>query len=115
MSFSTPLFLLLFLLLPAVIWLGWPSGRWGRVRGFISLGLRTLILSLLILALAGLELTQAGDKLAVVFLVDASDSMSTEAKAAAAQYVEEAIQEMGPDDQSAVILIRRRSLWLNGR
>ncbi|KAA3645637.1 MAG: VWA domain-containing protein [Chloroflexi bacterium] len=110
MSFSAPWFLLLFLLLPAVIWLGWPSGRWGRIRGFISLAIRAVILSLLILALAGLELNQSGDKLAVVFLVDDSDSMGVEAKAEAAQYVEDAIQEMGPDDQSAVILFGGEAL-----
>ena len=110
MSFSSPWLLLLLLLLPAVIWLGWPTRRWGRIRSFVSLGLRGTILCLLILALAGLELSQAGDKLAVVFLVDDSDSMSAEAKDLAAQYVYTAIQEMGPDDQSAVILFGGEAL-----
>jgi Mg-chelatase subunit ChlD len=104
MQFSSPLALLLLLVLPFFFWLGWPSRGYGRRREISSLVLRTLILLLLIFALAGLEIRRGGDNLAVVYLVDASDSMPQEAEAAAFDYVRESMNMMGTDDQAAVIL-----------
>ena len=104
MQFASPLALLLLLGLPFFIWLGWPSRGYGRRREISSLVLRVLILLMLILALAGLEIQRGGDNLAVVFLVDASDSMPQTAETAAFDYVREAMGSMGTDDQAAVIL-----------
>ncbi len=104
MQFATPHALLLLLILPFFIWLGWPSRGAARRREALSLSLRIAILVLLIFALAGTELLSGGDNLAVVFLVDYSDSMPNQAKADAFSYVREAIRSQGPDDQAAVIL-----------
>jgi len=102
--FTTPLALLLLLTLPLFAALGWPSRGYGRKREAASLAIRLIIVLCLILALAGLELLRGADELAVVFLVDASDSMPAQAKAASFAYIEDALAEMGPDDQAAVIL-----------
>jgi Mg-chelatase subunit ChlD len=63
-----------------------------------------VIVLCLILSLAGLEIVQGGDNLAVVFLMDVSDSMPRQALSAEATYVRSAIAAMRPDDQSAVVL-----------
>jgi hypothetical protein len=101
MSFTTPAALLLLAALPLVAWLVWPagsrrSGRRPRPRsGWVGLVLRLLILALLVLSLAGAQLARAVDDLAVVFLVDGSDSMSRESAAAAEAFVREAVGRDG--------------------
>lgn len=104
MSFSAPVFLLLFLLAPALVWLGWPGRSAARRREIASLILRLIIFSALVLSLAGLELVRSADNLAVVFLVDVSDSMPDESKTAAVGWVADAIAELRPDDKAAIVL-----------
>lgn len=104
MRFTAPLFLFLLLLLPLFAYLGWPSRGPNRRREWVSLALRLAIVLCLILGLAGTQAVRATDELAVVFLVDASDSMPAQAKAAAATYVRDALAGMKPADQAAVIL-----------
>ena len=110
MDFTTPLALLLLLLIPYFIWLGRPNSRRGRWRDWLSLGLRLTILLLLILGLAGTRIVQAADELAVVFLVDASDSISQEEFSRAEEYVRQAIESMGTSDQAAVVLFGANAL-----
>ena len=112
MSFTTPLALLLLLALPAVFWLGKPRPRAVRQgRAWVSLGLRLTILLALTLSLAGMRLVRTADNLAVVFLVDVSDSMSIEQVAQAETFVREAIAQMNPQrDQAAVILFGGNAL-----
>ncbi len=104
MTFTSPIGLLLLLLLPLFAWIGWPTRGPSQKRETIALLLRLSLALCLILSLAGLELPRGGDELAVVFLVDVSDSMSDEAINAATRYVKTALAASGPDDQSAIIL-----------
>ncbi len=104
MFFASPWFLLLLLALPFIVWLGWPSRGPTRQREVISLLLRLLIAILLIVGLAGLEIRHGGDNLSVVYLVDHSDSMPAAAQQAELDYVRQALQKMGPRDQSAVVV-----------
>jgi uncharacterized membrane protein len=104
MSFSYPLALVGLLAIPYLYWLGRPRGTFSRNRERVSLAIRTLIVVLLVLGLAGLQVVKAADKLAVVFLIDASDSMSEGAHGAAIAYVEDVMGEMGPNDEAAVIV-----------
>jgi Mg-chelatase subunit ChlD len=104
MKFTSPLYLLFLLLVPVTLWMGWPAAGPARRREVVSLALRVAILSCLILSLAGLEVVQSGDNLAVVFLVDVSDSMPDEAVAAELQYLRGALAGMPPDDQAAVVV-----------
>jgi Ca-activated chloride channel family protein len=104
MTFTAPLFLLLLLTLPFLIWLGRPSRSPSRLREWVSLGLRLLIALLLIFGLAGLELKRPSNKLSVVFLVDHSDSVPAEARQLELNYVRDALQHMKSADKAAVIL-----------
>lgn len=111
MNFTTPLALLLLLSLPYFFWLGRPRpGALRRRRDWAGLGLRTVILLLLIFSLAGSQIVRAADELAVVFLVDVSDSITPQQQAAAEDFVRQAIETMGPDDQAAVILFGANAL-----
>ncbi len=104
MRFTSPLFLLLFLLAPITVWLGYPAAGQSRKRDLTSLILRLVIVICLVLAISGLEIVQSGNNLAVVFLMDVSDSMPQEAVNAEAAYIREALQAMSADDKAAVIL-----------
>ncbi len=104
MRFTSPLALVLLLLVPLIAWMGWPTTGAARKREFISLSLRLVIILCLIFSLAGLEIVRSGNDLAVVFLVDVSDSMPQEAVAAEINYVQQAYEAMTPADQAAVVL-----------
>ena len=92
MNFTTPLALVLLLALPFFFWLGRPQrGALRARRDWVSMGLRVLIMLLLALSLAGSQLVRAADELSVVFLVDASDSISPAQQEAAENYVREAV------------------------
>ncbi len=127
MRFASPLYLLLLLLVPLTVYLGWHGDFDGRVGGWfqsifrtrssppyrdhparrrelISLVLRSIIILCLVLAIAGLEIVQRGDNLAVVFLVDVSDSMPEQAINSEVTFIREALKSIGADDQAAIIL-----------
>ena len=96
--------LLLFILLPLVWYIGWPRHAFRRRRDSISLVLRTAIVVLLVLALAGLQNVQSVDRLAVVFLVDVSDSMGTTTQDLQLEYIRSALAGKKPDDEWAAVL-----------
>ena len=104
MHFTSPLLLLLLILIPLTVWMGLPASGRSRRRELTSLILRVMILLCLIFSIAGLEIVQRGDNLAVVFLMDVSDSMSQQAVDSEVAYIREALQSMSADDQAAIIL-----------
>lgn len=95
--------LALLLALPLVAYIGWPRAAYRRRRDAASLLLRALMVTLVALALAGPQLNRPADRLATVFLVDLSDSMGAEMRAAQLEYIQAALQEMGPDDTAGVV------------
>lgn len=104
MTFTTPIALLGLIALPYLLWLGRPRGVWARGRAIAALALRALIVVSLVLGLAGLQVVQAGQGMAVVFLIDASDSVSPASVEAARQFAQDSLRAMRPDDQAAVIV-----------
>ncbi|MDO9302602.1 MAG: VWA domain-containing protein, partial [Anaerolineales bacterium] len=104
MRFTSPLYLLLLLLAPLVVYIGAPSKGTSRRRELASLVLRLIIILCLIFSIAGLELVQSGNNLAVVFLMDVSDSMPQQAVEQEVAYVRESLQSIGADDKAAIIL-----------
>lgn len=104
MTFTNPLALILLFAIPLVIYLGWPRQRFRRLRDSVSTGLRVIIVALLALALAGVQVAQSADRLAVVFLVDVSDSLGPDVQDAQLTWVREAMQGMGPDDLTGVVV-----------
>ena len=105
MQFTTPTAgLILLIALPLVWYIGFPRHAFRRRRDISSLFLRTVIIILLVLALAGLQNVQAVDRLAVVFLVDASDSIGAATEDQQLSYIKSAIEGKQPDDEWAVVL-----------
>ncbi|MCP4589377.1 MAG: VWA domain-containing protein, partial [bacterium] len=104
MTFTRPFLLLLLPLVAYFVYLGRPAGRYGRGRAWTALILRCLIVLLIVLSLAGMQSVHGGDELAVVFLVDVSDSVSEVERERALAFVEESLVEMGPDDRAALVL-----------
>lgn len=104
MTFTTPLAFVLLLVLPLVLYIGWPRQRYRRTRDILSLILRCTIVTLLVLALAGVQLVRSADRLAVIFLVDVSDSVGAAASGAALAQVREVMRDMGDNDLAGVIL-----------
>src|SRR5436305_5940353 len=103
-SLSRPEGLVLLALVPLAVYLslrGRPLMRRGRRR--LSLALRVCVIVMLVLAISGLDLVRAGDRLSVVFLVDRSDSMSAGQKAQQDDYLRSAFGAMGTDDAAGVI------------
>jgi len=73
MTLTTPsALLLLVLLIPLIAYVGWPRNRFRRTRDSASLALRVMIMALVVFAVAGVQIVQSADRLAVVFLVDVS-------------------------------------------
>ena len=76
LGFQYPWFLLLLLIIPLVWWLGLKSlaglGPWRRA---IALALRTAVMLLIILAIAGVQWIWSSEKLTVIYLLDQSDSI----------------------------------------
>lgn len=115
MRFTQPAWL--FLLPIVLLWaafLGWPARGARETRQRWSVGLRLAILLCLVLALAGLEVVRLADQLAVVFLIDASDSITTQERQAAAAWVETALAHSGPEDQSAMVVFGADALVERG-
>ncbi len=111
MQLSAPQVLLLLLIaLPALWYMGFPRHAFRRRRDISSLLLRSLIVILLVLALAGLQTVQAVERLAVVFLVDASDSVGAGAKDTQLAYISEALANKGADDIWAALLFGENAL-----
>ncbi len=104
MTFTRPFLLLLLPIVAYFAYLGRPAGRYGRGRAWTALVLRCLIVILIVLSLAGIQSVHGGDELAVVFLVDVSDSVSEVERERALAFVAESLAEMGPDDRAALVL-----------
>ena len=108
-AISHPEWLLLLLVAGPVFWV-WrrsvrrPAGQGVGWRERTSLGLRLAIVTLLVLCLAGAEWVRAGDELAVVMLLDVSDSVDAAAREQGLSFVREALSAMGPRDRAALVV-----------
>jgi Ca-activated chloride channel family protein len=103
---AEPTALLLLLTIPPVVYLGVLGARARpRDRGRIgaSVVIRSLILLLLTLTIAGFQWISNGGPLSVVFLVDESGSVPTELRQAAHDYVKQALAQIGPDERAGVV------------
>src|SRR5579859_1625651 len=103
-NFTQPLGLLLLGLLPLTVLAARGSrAALSRARRRWSVGLRLVLLTLLALAVAGTQVVQAVDNLAVVFLLDRSDSVPATQQDAAVEFARAALATMGKTDQAAVV------------
>src|SRR5574342_745246 len=104
-SFVYPTVLWLLLLIPLTTGLALAGGpRPTRARYWGGLALRILLLSLTILALAGIQVRRQTDTLTAVFLLDVSDSISKQEQARGEALIRQAIQAMPDGDRAAVVV-----------
>jgi Mg-chelatase subunit ChlD len=104
-NFTQPWGLLALVLVP----LAWQIGRRSiaalpRARRRLSHGVRSALIVLLVLALAGTQVVRAVDTLAVVFLLDRSDSVRPAQRAAAEDFVRRAVEGMSERDRAGVVV-----------
>src|SRR3954452_21287117 len=111
LSFIYPVALLLLLLLVPLWGLALIAPRRiGRVRFWSSLVLRSLLMLFLIGSLAGTQLVQRVDQLSTVFLVDSSDSVGPDSRAAAEQFIRDALSIMPDGDRAAIVVFGENAL-----
>ncbi|MFI5455065.1 MAG: VWA domain-containing protein [Isosphaerales bacterium] len=108
-SVGNPWWLLLIpLLLPPLIWTSFRSlAGLGPVRRGLAILFRTAVITLIVLALAELQTIRRSERLATIFLLDASYSMPREQQKAALQYVSEASKKRLKDDLAGVVVFGR--------
>jgi uncharacterized membrane protein/Mg-chelatase subunit ChlD len=108
-SFQSPWYLLILLLLPGLWWFSFQSlAALGLVRRIVSLGLRSLVLLLLVLALAEIQIVRTNDHLTVIYLLDQSLSIPGERRQAMVKYVNAAIKaHRQHEDRVGVIVFGR--------
>jgi uncharacterized membrane protein len=110
MSFANPTALLLVLLIPYFMWVGRPQLAYRRQRDVVSLTLRLIIILFLIGSLAGAQITRAAEKLTVIFLIDASDSVDPAARQQADNYVKQSLAAMTLEDRAGLIVFGQNAL-----
>lgn len=119
-SFSQPLFLLLLLLVPLSVFIALPrlvkrqkpDARmrlpiWRRLnrRALGGLLVRCALITSVVLALAGMQAVQYTNKLAVVFLIDASDSVGPAGVESATQFVRDALRIRPDGNDTAGVVV----------
>jgi Ca-activated chloride channel family protein len=110
-SFVYPNYLWLLLLIPATFALAL-AGRQKKInwRFWTALGLRTLVLLGIILALAGIQLHLASNQLTTVFVLDVSDSIGAAERASGEEFIRQSIAAMPEGDAAAVVVFGEEAL-----
>ncbi len=75
-----------------------------------AVAVRTILLSALVLALAGFQLVLPVDRLATVFVVDLSDSVGTTGRADALAFLRESLAVMPRDDEAGIVAFGKDAL-----
>jgi Mg-chelatase subunit ChlD/uncharacterized membrane protein len=110
-SFIYPHLLWLSLLIPLTAGLALLGPRRPtRARFWSVFALRLILLTLVILALAGLQLRLRVDNLTVVFLLDVSDSVPAEEQARGEAFIRQAVSQMPTGDRAAVVVFGQDAL-----
>jgi len=110
-AFVYPQYLGLLLLIPLTIGLAL-LGRRGstRLRAWLGLSLRGLLLALIVLALAGIQLRLNSDTLTTVFLLDVSDSIPVAQQSDAEAFIRQAVENMPSGDRAAAVVFGEDAL-----
>jgi uncharacterized membrane protein/Mg-chelatase subunit ChlD len=105
-TFAQPWWLLLIpLILPPLVWMSFRSlAGLGPVRRMLAIAFRSAVITLIVFALAELQMVRRSDRLTTMFLVDASNSIPRELQKAAIDYVSEASRKRRQDDLAGVVV-----------
>ncbi len=100
-------------LLPAVWWMGYRSlAALGPVRRWVVLLVRTLVVALLIMALAEARMVRVSERLTVLYLLDQSESIPQAGRDAMIDYVNAAIRKhrQGKDRAGVIVFGREAAI-----
>jgi uncharacterized membrane protein len=75
----------------------------GRGRRRVAITLRVLILTMLVFALAGLQLVLPVDRLTTVFVLDLSDSVGVSGRTAAVEFIRQAVEKTPDGDRAGIV------------
>ena len=107
---ANPWWLLLLGVLPAIAFLSYRSlaglGKWRRLAALTT---RIVILTLLVLALAETQTLRENRDLAVLFLLDESESVVPHLRDQALRFVNHAAEEMGPLDLAGLVVFGKEA------
>ena len=93
LSFDSPGYLAILAVLPLLWWASYRSlAGMGPVRRWVAIVLRSVVLTLLVFALADMQWKQLSDRLTVIYVVDESLSIPEEMKPAMIDYVDREIR-----------------------
>jgi len=112
LGFDAPLALLLLIpavLLTVVLHVG-ARRRMGSGRRRAALLVRTLLLAVLVFALAGFQLVLPVDRLATVFVVDLSDSVGNAGREDALAFLRETLKERPDGDVAGIVAFGKEAL-----
>lgn len=110
-AFIYPQYLWLLLLIPLTAALALLGRRaLSRARLWGGLALRTILLLLIVLALAGTQLRLPSSTLTAVFILDASDSISPAERERGEELIRQAIEAMPAGDRAAVVVFGEDAL-----
>ena len=99
-AFDSPRWLLLLLALPPLWWFSIRALQaLGPIRRWFVLALRTLVVMLIVFALAEIQMVRTSQKLAVIYLLDQSVSIPEEQRRAMADYVNADIKKHRHNDR----------------
>jgi len=112
LRFESPVWLVL--LIPALLLTIVPHlaarRRMGAGRRRAALALRTILLTSLVFALAGIQLVLPVDRLATVFVVDLSDSVGESGREDALAFLRDALEAMPEGDQAGIVAFGKDAL-----
>ena len=108
-SFVSPGWLLLLAVLPLMWWHAWRTLRlMGRLRRLTVIGLRSLVIALLAVALAEIQMVRISDRLTVIYLLDQSMSIPEGRRKAMVEYVNAEVRKHWREgDRAGVIVFGR--------
>src|SRR5687768_5961861 len=105
-DFESPWYLLLLGLLPVLWWFSFRSlAGLGRYRRLLAIGLRTVVLVLLIAAVADIEFKRTSDRMTVIYLLDQSLSIPESQRKEMIAFVNAAIKEHRKDKDRAGVVV----------
>lgn len=114
LTFHSPWFLLLFLLLPLLWWDGRKSlAVLGRTRAVTAMALRSFVVAVFVLAIAETQTQRTSRAVSVIYLLDQSLSIPVEQRAAMYRYVNEAVgahRDAARGDRAGVIVFGREAV-----
>jgi len=111
LTFIYPVYLFLLLLVPLTVGLALLARRGlGRGRSLAGVVLRCFLLTLVVLALAGLQVRLPSNLLTNVFVLDVSDSISPEQRAYGEDWIRRAVEGMPKGDRAAIVVFGEDAL-----